>query len=313
MFGVKKVLVGVDLVSSLEDPDQFELPEPTREAVEMALRVGEFSQSSLTFLAVTEPLPTGSDEDDEAAMATGVQTALDGLLREASERGVTAKAHTVIGRGWMEIIREVIRNGHQLVIVGSRNTSLASQLWLGSTGTKLLRKCPCPVWVVRSGDDDKETKTVIVADDLTDVGQHCLHLGVSAARLLDARLLVLHAVQYPLERHLRRTGTSLEKIEEYRETARNEAEQQVNERLAMTDFRTISQGARIEITAGRADLVIQDAIEEHAADLLVMGTIARGGIPGLLVGNTAERLLSTISCSVITVKPDGFVCPVQLD
>ena len=60
-------------------------------------------------------------------------------------------------------------------------------------------------------------------------------------------------------------------------------------------------------------VTIQDAIEESSADLLVMGTIARSGIPGLLVGNTAERLMPSVTCSVIAVKPEGFVCPVQLD
>jgi universal stress protein E len=43
----------------------------------------------------------------------------------------------------------------------------------------------------------------------------------------------------------------------------------------------------------------------------VMGTISRGGIPGVLVGNTAERLLPRLDCSLLTVKPEDFVCPVE--
>ncbi len=306
MFGVKKLLVGVDLVPSPNNPDEYELPQPTREAVETALQVGEFSKVKVTFLGVTEPPPEGS------AMLTAVQSQLDALVSEATERGVTAEARVATGRAWMEIIREVIRNGHQLLIVGSRNTSIASRLWVGSTGTKLLRKCPCPVWVARP-DDDREEQTIIVADDLTEVGEHCLQIGVSAARLLDARLLVLHVVQYPLEHQLRRSGTPPEEIVDYKETTAKEAEQQLHERLAQTDCRTISAGVRVEVVSGLADVAIQDAIEEHSAHLLVMGTVARGGIPGLLVGNTAERLLPSLTCSVIAVKPEGFVCPVQLD
>ena len=61
------------------------------------------------------------------------------------------------------------------------------------------------------------------------------------------------------------------------------------------------------------DGVIADAIEEHDVDLLVMGTIARGGIPGFLLGNTAERLFSQINCSVLAIKPDDFVSPVTLE
>ena len=44
-----------------------------------------------------------------------------------------------------------------------------------------------------------------------------------------------------------------------------------------------------------------------------MGTVARTGIPGLLIGNTAETILQRVDCSVLAVKPDGFVSPVGLD
>jgi universal stress protein E len=43
---------------------------------------------------------------------------------------------------------------------------------------------------------------------------------------------------------------------------------------------------------------------------LVMGTMSRGGIPGLLIGNTAEKVLYRANCSVLTLKPDGFKSPV---
>jgi nucleotide-binding universal stress UspA family protein len=47
-------------------------------------------------------------------------------------------------------------------------------------------------------------------------------------------------------------------------------------------------------------------------ELVVMGTVARAGIAGFLIGNTAERVLGKLPCSVLA-KPDGFVCPVSLD
>jgi nucleotide-binding universal stress UspA family protein len=47
--------------------------------------------------------------------------------------------------------------------------------------------------------------------------------------------------------------------------------------------------------------------------LIVMGTVSRTGVAGLFIGNTAERILRQVGCSVLTVKPDGFVTPVRLD
>jgi nucleotide-binding universal stress UspA family protein len=37
-----------------------------------------------------------------------------------------------------------------------------------------------------------------------------------------------------------------------------------------------------------------------------MGTISRTGFPGVTIGNTAETILQSVTCSVLAVKPDGF-------
>ena len=52
---------------------------------------------------------------------------------------------------------------------------------------------------------------------------------------------------------------------------------------------------------------------ELGVGLIVMGTVSRSGVAGLLIGNTAEEILRQVDCSVLTVKPDGFVTPVTLD
>lgn len=59
--------------------------------------------------------------------------------------------------------------------------------------------------------------------------------------------------------------------------------------------------------------VVPAVAQELNADLVVMGTVSRTGIPGLLIGNTAEVILNNLECSVLAVKPSGFVTPVTLD
>jgi len=62
----------------------------------------------------------------------------------------------------------------------------------------------------------------------------------------------------------------------------------------------------------RAVLVAVDPMAESRealqlnSDLLVMGSVARSGIPGLVVGNTAEKILGHVDCSVLVLKPKGF-------
>jgi nucleotide-binding universal stress UspA family protein len=59
-----------------------------------------------------------------------------------------------------------------------------------------------------------------------------------------------------------------------------------------------------------ASILSLDKIE---ADIVVMGAVARSGISGFFMGNTAEIILNRIDCSVLAVKPPGFVTPVTLD
>jgi len=65
----------------------------------------------------------------------------------------------------------------------------------------------------------------------------------------------------------------------------------------------------------RAQLTVVDVIDlaaEHGIDLIVMGTVCRTGVAGFFIGNTAENVLQQVDCSVLTVKPEGFVSPVNL-
>ena len=61
---------------------------------------------------------------------------------------------------------------------------------------------------------------------------------------------------------------------------------------------------------GYAEQLIPQQVEKTEADLLVIGSVARTGIQGFIMGNTAEEVLSNVKCDVLTLKPDGFVSPV---
>jgi universal stress protein E len=64
------------------------------------------------------------------------------------------------------------------------------------------------------------------------------------------------------------------------------------------------------VIEGNAEDVILSLAREKHIELIIMGTVGRVGVPGLFIGNTAEEVLRQVDCSVLTVKPDGFVTPV---
>ena len=64
---------------------------------------------------------------------------------------------------------------------------------------------------------------------------------------------------------------------------------------------------------GEAEDVIVDLAQREEIDLIVMGTVARTDLAGLLVGNTSEAVLSQINSSILAIKPPGFISPVSID
>jgi nucleotide-binding universal stress UspA family protein len=71
--------------------------------------------------------------------------------------------------------------------------------------------------------------------------------------------------------------------------------------------------AQVYMLKGEPGHWIPELASKLGVGLIVMGTVSRSGVAGLLIGNTAERILRQVDCSVLTVKPDGFVTPVRLD
>ena len=74
----------------------------------------------------------------------------------------------------------------------------------------------------------------------------------------------------------------------------------------------IKANYKIHHLKGEPDDKIPLFIEKNKIDLLIMGTVARTGISGFIIGNTAEGLLQNISCSMFALKPQGFISPIKV-
>jgi nucleotide-binding universal stress UspA family protein len=62
---------------------------------------------------------------------------------------------------------------------------------------------------------------------------------------------------------------------------------------------------------GEAVTHITELARRHRISLIVMGSTYSLGLGGVFVGSTAEQILSIVRCSILTVKPEGFVTPVD--
>jgi nucleotide-binding universal stress UspA family protein len=68
----------------------------------------------------------------------------------------------------------------------------------------------------------------------------------------------------------------------------------------------------VHLIKGEAASSIRILSESLQVDLIVVGTVGRSGLPGFIIGNTAEEVLQTTSASVLATKPKGFVSPIEV-
>lgn len=308
MRGFKNILVGIDLSQG----DRFvsnELPPPTVEAIERALWLAKLNSARLTFFSALDISAAAQEMIEKSAggevtILDDAQEVLGELVARAAAEGVSAGSDVQFGKSWMELIRQVLRNKHDLVVAGTRHLGSLKGLLLGSTGIKLLRKCPCAVWITQP-QKMREIQSILVAHDLQPVGASAMELGCAMAELHGAQLHVLHSVDFPELRSVFPEHVGAEKSVEMRAKAQESLEAQVK-------GYEFAQPPQIHVVTDAPEHAILERIEQFEVELLVMGTIARTGVTGFFVGNTAERLLPRIPCSVLAVKPEGFVSTVKL-
>jgi universal stress protein E len=152
------------------------------------------------------------------------------------------------------------------------------------------------------------------------LNRQIINLAASLAASDFAQLHVVHAWQSITDNIIRVFGSDMpeEQVTANRGKERREHQsrldgigRRIREQFGSDVYRYLSP--RLHLREGIPRDVVPAVATELEVDLVVMGTLSRTGIPGLLTGNTAEVILNNLGCSVLAVKPAGFVTPVTLD
>lgn len=290
----------------------------TRSLLNTAVDLARRNGAVLTVFSAVEEVP----ERRRYAKRGNVRVDLVNLMiqgREAELRAATPPTDVSVhyevtsGTSYLEVIDRVTLYGHDLVLTVPMPPIRRVGLGSASTTMHLLRKCPVPVWVHSPLSATADAVLVAIGpldEETDDLNVKLLELGASLARSTDSELHVVHAWRLEGETMLRspRLAYSTEEIDEMGSGVRNEAE--VGLRDLLDRVHGAAEAARLHTRKGHAGDVIPAVIEETNPNAIVMGTVARTGVPGLIIGNTAERVLATVDRSVLAVKPDGFVSPV---
>jgi len=194
----------------------------------------------------------------------------------------------------------------------------------GSDDMHLLRKCPCPVWIMKENEPEAY-KQIMAAVDFDranhdfgedELNQTIVELASSLALAEFASMQVLNVYEAPTAGFISLWVNKPELVErqlqqdefEHKQASLRSLLECLKNKIGEESYRYLAPA--VNVVQGNASQLLPEIAEKQAIDLVVMGTVGRSGIAGLIIGNTAESVLSQLTCSVLVVKPAGFVSPV---
>jgi nucleotide-binding universal stress UspA family protein len=289
-------------------------------ALERAVALARVNDARLTIVdVVDEHESTAQIRSDFGSDLTEIlkehrRQALETMVEPFNQPDDIIYTRVLIGTPFIEVIRSVLSNRHDLVIKACRPPEGFSERLLGSNDMHLMRKCPCPVWIERP-DAALPYRRILAAVDPVDEeskgsARLVMDLASSLAQRESAQLSVVHVWRLHGESMLRSGFARISEAELERriEQTRLHHLDGLNTLLAHYDLNT--DAPEVHLLKGNPAATIDGLTRDLEADLVVMGTVGRTGIPGFFIGNTAEEVLQTTTASVLAVKPPGFVSPV---
>ena len=241
------------------------------------------------------------------------QEALDALVKPFIDSDAVILTQVLSGIAFIEVIHAIQRNGYDLLIKDAHAPSGLSERLFGSTDMHLLRKCPCPVWIDRPAAKPSYASILAAVDPLSEAvecDRLIMDLATSLAKLESARLSIVHAWHLDGESMLRDGRLRVPDIELGNMLAWTEKKHRDRLEELLGHYSIDVDDSSVHLIKGEPAESIQQVAGQVSADLIILGTVGRSGIPGFFIGNTAEDVLQTTKASVMAVKPANFVSPV---
>jgi universal stress protein E len=297
-------------------------------AFERAAGLALRNRARLTVACLVESLPEADAGNPERRCADlhGIRIqemmvqedlrGLETLIAPLRDAGVEVQTRILRGTPFLEIIREVMRSDHDLVMIRADGESGLTGALFGSTSIHLMRQCPCPVWVIKPAHGKFYARILAGVDphptdrELNALNLKIIELAAALARAEQSELYVVHAWNASKMSSL---GTRFSRGDMERMVAHVEQEHvsRLDELLQKCFLDDVRQ--QVHLLEGEASDLIPAMAKRKGADVIVMGTVCRTGVAGFFIGNTAEKVLRQVDCSVLTVKPGAFVTSVKLD
>ena len=275
--------------------------------------VARKNEAELTFVVPETKMPSEFDpllKEHEQSFEANIKSKLENHNIKSNPNFVYEDSKAV----FIPIIQRVLREDFDLIM---KPAPPHIDKGFRSLDMSLLRKCPCPVWIEKNEDQEHQKRLVVAIDALQeekgaqDLSVQLLKIGNALSKLMSYEFHVIscwHVEYESMLRHSAFVKVEEEKLNEITTKTQKDHESAFENLVSLAE---ITRPDKIHLPNGKPDEIIPGYINDNDIDLAVMGTVARTGIPGFFIGNTAENIIQNITCSMIAVKPNGFVTPIK--
>ncbi|PLR30304.1 universal stress protein UspE [Chimaeribacter coloradensis] len=300
------------------DPNQDDQP-ALRRAVYLVQHNGGRIKAFLSIYDFSYEMTTLLSPDERTAMRQGVISQRAAWISEQCRHYIDAGVPIEIkvvwhNRPYEAIIQEVLAEKHDLVLKMTHQHDRLESVIFTPTDWNLLRKCPCPVWMVKDQPWPEGGKALVAVNLSSEEPYHDpLNLKLVSETLALAQNVnqtEVHLVgAYPVTP----INIAIE-LPDFDPTVYNDAIRGQH-LLAMKSLRQkFGLGEeRTHVEKGLPEEVIPDLAEHLQAGVVVLGTIGRTGISAAFIGNTTEHVIDHLKCDLLALKPDDFVCPLEAE
>lgn len=214
-------------------------------------------------------------------------------------------------RPFEAIIERVIKDSYDLVIKGTHQHDKLKSVVFTPTDWHILRKCPCPVLLVKEHEWPSNGNILAAVNVGSDEEEHhSLNIKITkeAKQLAELIKANVHLVNsFP--------GTPVNiaiEIPEFNSNEYNDAMNKHHEQAMIAHANQFDISvANTHVEEGLPETVIEQVANKIDAELVILGTVGRTGFSAALIGNTAEHVIDQLNCDVLALKPDGYVSPLQ--
>lgn len=218
----------------------------------------------------------------------------------AKDYGVHLTSTVQFGQPAKEIAARSESMLADLIVIGAHGGNFFTDLFLGNTADKLIRRCRRPVLIVKN-EPVFQYRHILVPVDFSDDSRQAARLALELEP--QAMLTFLHVYDLWFVGKMYYAGVSQDAIDRYRIKAREDARVALNKFI--DDLNVPQRYPKRHIEPGHPSAIVRDYAEKMRPDLIVMGKHGRTWIEELIVGSVTRDTIDCTKCDIIVAPPLG--------